>query len=72
MKSITASFYRGAVGALILYDITNEKSFNEAKKYLSELKEYATNDIVVMLVGNKCDLEDQRVVKAEDATKFAE
>ena len=56
MKSITASFYRGAVGALILYDITNEKSFNEAKKYLSELKEYATNDIVVMLVGNKCDL----------------
>ena len=56
MKSITASFYRGAVGALILYDITNEESFNKAKKYLSELKEYATNDIVVMLVGNKCDL----------------
>ena len=43
MKSITASFYRGAVGALILYDITNEKSFNEAKKYFDfdDIKKFA-------------------------------
>ena len=70
--SLTSAYYRGAVGALLAYDITNAKSFDNVKLWLRELKTYAKNDIVIMLVGNKVDLVENREVKKEDAAKFAQ
>ncbi|KAK8801139.1 hypothetical protein WA158_001909 [Blastocystis sp. Blastoise] len=71
-RAITSAYYRGAVGALIVYDITNHTSFENVETWLSELKSHAENKLVVMLVGNKCDLRDQRNVTQEEAIAYAE
>jgi small GTP-binding protein len=61
---VTQAYYRGAVGALLVYDITNHRSFeNIINKWYSEIKEHAEPHIVVMLVGNKSDLKHLRQVK---------
>ena len=74
-KSITSAHYRRAVGALLVYDVTNEKSFISLKKWLDDLKENAEPDIVIMLVGNKIDLCEKnpllRKVLTEQGKKFA-
>ncbi|EAS06669.1 small GTPase family Rab protein (macronuclear) [Tetrahymena thermophila SB210] len=71
-RAITNAYYRGAVGALTLYDITKQQTFDNVKKWLHELREYADANIICMLIGNKCDLQEMRQVKTEDAAKFAE
>ena len=71
-RAITSSFYKGAVGALLVYDITKEGTFEHVEKWLQELLDYAEPNIVVMLVGNKCDMKNLRQIKVEDATAFAE
>lgn len=60
------------MGALTLFDLTRDHTFENIKKWLQELKEHADPNIVIMLVGNKSDLTDKRAVKTEDAAKFAE
>ena len=55
-KAITSAHYRKSLGALLVYDITNEKSFMNVEKWISEVKEHAEPEIVLMLVGNKIDL----------------
>ncbi len=65
--SLTNAYYRGALGALLLYDVTNAKSFHNVKVWLRELRTYATNDIVIMLVGNKVDLTENKEVRTEEA-----
>eukprot|EP00794_Sanderia_malayensis_P005494 gene5494-6179_t len=70
-RAITNAYYRGAVGAMVTYDIAKLKSFNNIERWLSELKEHADKEIVVMLVGNKSDLKHLRAVNAEDAAEFA-
>ena len=59
-KSITTAHFRRAAGALLVFDITNEKSFLGAQRWLEELKEHAEPDIVIMLVGNKIDLVEKK------------
>jgi Ras-related protein Rab-11A len=71
-RSIAKTYYRGAVGALIVFDITKESSFKNVERWYSDIKENAEPNIVIMLVGNKCDLSNLREVKTDDATKFAE
>lgn len=75
-KSITSAHYRRAVGALLVYDITNEKSFLNLKKWIDDLKENAEPDIVIMLIGNKIDLceksPNSRKVATEQGAKFAQ
>ena len=71
-RAITAAYYRGAVGALLVYDIANQKSFQNVGHWLTELKEHGDENIKVMLVGNKSDLRHLRVVASEDAKAFAE
>lgn len=71
-RAITSAYYRGAVGALITYDISKLRSFNNVERWLTELRELSDNDIVVMLVGNKVDLKHLRAVNTEDAAEFAE
>ena len=71
-RAITSAYYRGAVGALVVYDITKETSFENVEKWLAELKENATADITMMLVGNKTDLASARVVSTEQGRAFSE
>ena len=71
-KAITAAYYRGAIGALIVYDITNHLSFQNCAAWLRELRAHTDPSIVVMLVGNKCDLKHRQKVDVEDAKDFAE
>lgn len=70
-RAITSAYYRGAVGALVVYDITKKTSFDNAERWLSELREHADPDIVILLVGNKCDLRHIRAVSTEEGVSFA-
>lgn len=71
-RAITNAYYRGAVGALLVYDVTSALSFKHVADWLKELKQYADNNIVILLVGNKTDLRDKREVKKEDAAAYAD
>ena len=70
-QSITRTYYKGAVGALLVYDITRRETFNHLVKWLSEVRENASNDITIILIGNKNDLEDKRQVSIEEGESFA-
>lgn len=71
-RAITSAYYRGAVGALITYEIAKLRTFNNIERWLNELREHSDPDIVIMLVGNKMDLKHLRAVNTEDAQEFAE
>jgi len=58
--TITTSFYRQAMGIMLVYDITNVKSFNNVTNWLRNIEEHAAEDVVRILIGNKADLEDKR------------
>merc|ERR1712211_36727 len=61
-RAITSAYYRGAVGALLVYDISKQATFKNVERWLTELREHADNNIVIMLVGNKSDLKHLRAV----------
>ncbi|XP_074591314.1 ras-related protein Rab11B-like isoform X2 [Curcuma longa] len=70
-RAITSAYYRGAVGALVVYDITRNVTFDNIERWLKELREHTDSSIVIMLVGNKADVRHLRAVNTEDATTFA-
>ena len=67
---MSTSFYRGAAGALIVYDITNVESFNNLDKWIKELKSNAENPITTLIIGNKSDKPD-RTVSIDTSSAFA-
>ena len=71
-RAITSAYYRGAVGALLVYDITKEASFENVAKWLAELQENATADITITMIGNKTDLQGARAVSTEQGRAYAE
>ncbi|KAK0604095.1 hypothetical protein LWI29_011898 [Acer saccharum] len=71
-RAVTSAYYRGAVGAMLVYDITRRQSFDHIPRWLEELRSHADKNIVIILIGNKSDLEDARAVPTEDAKEFAE
>ncbi|KAL1206821.1 Ras-related protein RABA4b [Cardamine amara subsp. amara] len=71
-RAVTSAYYRGAVGAMLVYDMTKRESFDHIPRWLEELRTHADKNIVIILIGNKKDLEDQRSVPMEDAKEFAE
>ncbi|KAG1948561.1 ras-related protein Rab-25a [Pimephales promelas] len=71
-RAITSAYYRGAVGALLVYDITKHLTYENVERWLKELYDHADPHIVVMLVGNKSDLGTLRTVPKEEAKDFAE
>lgn len=71
-RTITSSYYRGSHGIIIVYDVTDQESFNGVKMWLQEIDRYATSTVLKLLVGNKCDLADKRVVEYDVAKEFAE
>ncbi len=70
-RAITSAYYRGAVGALIVYDIAKVSTFESVDRWLKELRDHADSNIVIMLVGNKSDLRHLRAVPTEVAKQYA-
>ncbi|XP_020592598.1 ras-related protein RIC1 [Phalaenopsis equestris] len=71
-RTITSSYYRGAHGIIVVYDVTDQESFNNVKQWLNEIDRYATDSVNKLLVGNKCDLTDERVVAYEAGKALAD
>ncbi|CAA0816641.1 Ras-related protein RABA3 [Striga hermonthica] len=72
-RAVTSAYYRGALGAMLVYDVTKRVTFDHVARWVEELRAHADNSIVIMLVGNKADLAaDSRAVPTEDAIEFAE
>ena len=70
-KAITNAFYKGSKGAFVVYDITRKSSFLNIDKWIGELKTNGSEDILIILVGNKTDLEDKREVSTDEGEKKA-
>ncbi|CAJ1970948.1 unnamed protein product [Sphenostylis stenocarpa] len=71
-RAITSAYYRGAVGALLVYDITKRQTFDNVQRWLRELRDHADSNIVIMMAGNKSDLNHLRAISTEDAQSLAE
>ncbi|KAG7453066.1 ras-domain-containing protein [Guyanagaster necrorhizus] len=70
-RAITSAYYRGAVGALLVYDIAKHATYVNVTRWLKELRDHADSNIVIMLVGNKSDLKHLRAVPTDEAKAFS-
>lgn len=70
--TVTRSYYRGAAGALLVYDTTSRDSFNALSAWLNDARTLASPNIVILLVGNKRDLEEARAVTFLEGSNFAQ
>ena len=70
-KAITSAYYKGAKGAFIVYDITRKQSFDSVEKWVNDVTAVADKKITIILIGNKCDLEDQRQITKEQGEEKA-
>jgi len=71
-RTITTAYYRGSLGFILMYDVTNEESFNSVQDWVTQIQQYSWDHAQVILVGNKCDMEDERVVSIERGRSLAE
>ena len=72
-RAITKNYYKGANGIILIYDVTNLQSYENVKNWIAQIKESASQNVIVYLVGNKIDVkEEDRCVKTEDGKKIAE
>lgn len=69
-RSLASMYYRNAQAAIVVYDITQQESLEKAKYWIKELKRQANKDILIVLVGNKIDLENERKVDADDVNSL--
>ncbi|XP_046381680.1 ras-related protein Rab-8B-like isoform X2 [Haliotis rufescens] len=70
-RTITTAYYRGAMGIMLVYDITNEKSFENIRNWIRNIEEHASKDVEKMILGNKCDMNDRRQVSKEKGEQLA-
>lgn len=70
-RSITRSYYRGAAGALLVYDVTRRETFNHLTNWLEDARQHSNSNMVIMLIGNKSDLDSKREVRKEEGEGFA-
>jgi len=70
-RTITTAYYRGAMGILLVYDVTCEKSFENIRQWLRNIEQHASEDVQKLLLGNKCDMEHKRVVSTERGASLA-
>uniref|UniRef100_A0A915IBE9 Ras-related protein Rab-25 n=1 Tax=Romanomermis culicivorax TaxID=13658 RepID=A0A915IBE9_ROMCU len=71
-RAITSAYYRGAVGALLVYDISKHSSFENVERWLRELRDHSDQNIGIILVGNKSDLKHMRAVPTDEAKNFSQ
>ena len=70
-QAITRTYYKGAIGALLVYDITRRETFTHVTKWLDDVRTNSSKNVTVILIGNKKDLEDKRQVSYEEGEAFA-
>uniref|UniRef100_A0A8C4N837 RAB8B, member RAS oncogene family n=1 Tax=Eptatretus burgeri TaxID=7764 RepID=A0A8C4N837_EPTBU len=70
-RTITTAYYRGAMGIMLVYDITNEKSFENIQNWICNIEQHASSDVEKMILGNKCDMNNKRQVTKERGEKLA-
>jgi len=68
---LSSSQYRGAVGALLVYDITKPETFVNIREWLRKAQDFGESQIIISLIGNKCDLKHIRAVTTEEAKEFS-
>ena len=71
-RTIISSYYKGAQGILLVFDLTEKESFESLNNWLIEIEKNANKNVVKILIGNKCDLEDKRVISYSQAKDFAD
>ncbi|KAJ4300390.1 GTP-binding protein [Collariella sp. IMI 366227] len=71
-RTITTAYYRGAMGILLVYDVTDERSFNNIRTWFANVEQHATEGVNKILIGNKCDWEEKRVVSTERGQQLAD
>ena len=71
-NTLTSSYYKGAKGALVVYDVTQKATFDQVERYVNELKDNSDKNVFFALVGNKCDLEGNRMILKEEGEKLAQ
>lgn len=71
-RAVTNAYYHGSVGAMIVYAVNNRNSFEKIEKWLEEVKKHADPNAIVMVIGNKSDLDDARVVASTEGETLAE
>ena len=62
-RTITTAYYRGAMGILLVYDVTDEQSFNNIRNWMRQIQQHASENVNKLLIGNKCDMLDKKVVE---------
>ena len=70
-RALTKNYYKGADGIILIYDVTNEKSYKSIKIWISQIKESAPDNVIIYIVGNKIDKKGERKVSEEDGRKLA-
>ena len=71
-RSITKSYYRNAIGAIITFDLTKKRTFNNLEYWINELKNNGNDHVQLLIVGNKSDLKGKRAISHEEILKFTE
>lgn len=71
-RTITTAYYRGAMGFILMYDVTNEDSFNSVQDWVTQIKTYSWDNAQVILVGNKSDIERDRVISYDRGKQLAD
>ena len=71
-RAITKNYYKGANGIILIYDVTNPKTYDNVKNWVTQIREEASPNVVVYLCGNKIDMKEDRKVNEEDGKKMAE
>ena len=71
-RTITKNYYKGANGIILIYDITSTETYENVENWISQIKEEASPNVVIYLVGNKVDMEDKRKVSTEEGQKIAD
>merc|ERR1711998_5037 len=70
-RTITQAYYRGAMGILLVYDVTDEKSFQNIRSWMRNIEQHANTEVVKVLLGNKCDMKNKRAVTQEEGENLA-
>ena len=70
-RTLTASYYRGAQGIIIVFDVTDRETFENVRQWMQEIERFANENVCKVLVGNKCDLTDKRMVSKEEGDELA-
>ena len=71
-RAITKNYYKGSHGIILIYDITNRRTFENVQQWISQIREETSQNVVIYLIGNKIDMKEERKVSTEEGKKLAD